>query len=238
MAYVICNFTPPINNTPCLLTFEEVQTIFHEMGHALHHLLTAVNHYAISGINGVEWDAVELPSQFMEYFTWNYPVLSSITKHVKTSTVLPLELYNKLLNGRFYQSSLHMLRQLEFAIFDLLLHQDLVGNFNYLKVLNEIRRDVAVTGTPKYNRFPNSFSHIFSGGYASGYYSYKWAEVLATDIFATFDNAGTDKYPELGGKFLTSILSQGGLKPMLKNFEAFMNRLPQIDALLKYSGIK
>ena len=238
MAYVLCNFTPPMNNEPSLLTFDEVQTIFHEMGHALHHLLTTVNHYAISGINGVEWDAVELPSQFMEYFTWNYPVLSSITKHVQTGNVLPLELYNKLLNGRFYQSSLHMLRQLEFSIFDLLLHQDLVGNFNYLKILNEIRKDIAVTSTPKFNRFPNSFSHIFSGGYASGYYSYKWAEVLATDIFATFDQAGTDKYPELGQKFLTNILSQGGLNPMLKNFEAFMGRMPQIDALLKYSGIK
>jgi oligopeptidase A len=236
-AYIICNFTPAINGIPSLLTFDEVQTLFHEMGHALHHLLTRVDHFAISGINGVEWDAVELPSQFMEYFTWNYNILRTITKHIKTANELPLGLYDKLLASRHYQSGLHMLRQLEFAIFDLSIHQSPDNNINYLDMLNKIRQDIAVIVPPKYNRFPNSFSHIFAGGYASGYYSYKWAEVLATDIFATFENAGIEKYPELGHKFMNNILSLGGLNPMLDNFKSFMGRIPQIEALLKYSGI-
>ncbi|MCC2626017.1 MAG: oligopeptidase [Burkholderiales bacterium] len=237
-AYIICNFTPPINNMPSLLTFDEVQTLFHEMGHALHHLLTRINHFAISGINGVEWDAVELPSQFMEYFTWNYHILQTITRHIKTDEVLPLELYNKLLKSRHYQSGLQMLRQLEFAIFDLSLHQALSAGIDYNALLNQIRKDIAVIIPPKYNRFPNTFSHIFAGGYASGYYSYKWAEVLATDIFAVFDGAGIQEYARLGQKFYENILSVGGLKPMLDNFKSFMGRIPQVDALLKYSGIE
>lgn len=237
-AYIICNFTPTINGMPSLLTFDEVQTLFHEMGHALHHLLTKIDHFAISGINGVEWDAVELPSQFMEYFTWNYHILRTITRHINTEEELPLELYNKLLASRHYQSGLQMLRQLEFAIFDLSLHQSLSVNIDYLALLNQIRKDIAVIIPPKYNRFPNSFSHIFAGGYGSGYYSYKWAEVLATDIFAAFDEAGVEKYSELGQKFYDNILSLGGLNPMLDNFKAFMGRIPQVDALLKYSGIQ
>lgn len=237
-AYIICNFTPPIGDTPSLLTFDEVQTLFHEMGHALHHLLTRIDHFAISGINGVEWDAVELPSQFMEYFTWNYHILRTITKHIKSEDELPLELYNKLLASRHYQSGLQMLRQLEFAIFDLSLHQALSSGIDYNALLNQIRKDIAVIIPPKYNRFPNTFSHIFAGGYASGYYSYKWAEVLATDIFAVFDSAGVEQYPQLGQKFHDNILSLGGLKPMLENFKSFMGRIPQIDALLKYSGVE
>jgi oligopeptidase A len=237
-AYIICNFTPPINDVPSLLTFDEVQTLFHEMGHALHHLLTKINHFAISGINGVEWDAVELPSQFMEYFTWNYHILQSITKHIKSEEKLPLELYNKLLSSRHYQSGLQMLRQLEFAIFDLSLHQALSSGIDYNALLHQIRKDIAVITPPKYNRFPNTFSHIFAGGYASGYYSYKWAEVLATDIFAVFDNAGIQEYAHLGQKFYENILSRGGLKPMLDNFKSFMGRIPQVDALLRYSGIE
>lgn len=237
-AYIICNFTPAINGMPLLLTFDEVQTLFHEMGHALHHLLTQIDHFAISGINGIEWDAVELPSQFMEYFTWNYDILCTITKHVKTGDKLPLELYNKLLSSRHYQAGLQMLRQLEFAIFDLSLHQDLSIDIDYLALLDQIRKDIAVIIPPEYNRFPNSFSHIFAGGYASGYYSYKWAEVLATDIFAAFDEAGIERYSELGQRFHDNILSLGGLNPMLENFKSFMGRIPQIDALLKYSGIQ
>ncbi|MCC2645481.1 MAG: oligopeptidase [Burkholderiales bacterium] len=236
--YIICNFTPPLNGLPTLLTFDEVQTLFHEMGHALHHLLTEIDHFAISGINGVEWDAVELPSQFMEYFTWNYHVLRTISKRVGCGSQLPLELYNKLLASRYYQSGLQMLRQIEFAIFDLSLHQALSADIDYNALLNQIRKDIAVIIPPKYNRFPNTFSHIFAGGYASGYYSYKWAEVLATDIFAVFDNAGVEQYSNLGQKFHDTILSQGGLNPMLKNFKSFMGRIPQVDALLKYSGIE
>lgn len=237
-AYIICNFTPAINGMPLLLTFDEVQTLFHEMGHALHHLLTQIDHFAISGINGIEWDAVELPSQFMEYFTWNYDILCTITKHIKTGDKLPLELYNKLLSSRHYQAGLQMLRQLEFAIFDLSLHQDLSIDIDYLALLNQIRKDIAVIIPPEYNRFPNSFSHIFAGGYASGYYSYKWAEVLATDIFAAFDKAGIERYSELGQRFHDNILSLGGLNPMLENFKSFMGRIPKVDALLKYSGLQ
>lgn len=238
IAYIICNFASPLDGKNSLLTFDDVQTLFHEMGHALHHLLTKVNHYSISGINNVEWDAVELPSQFMEYFTWNYLILSTISKHEKSGSILPLELYNKLLNSRFFQSGLQMLRQLEFAIFDIMIHDQSNTNLDeYLKILNNVRRDVAVIIPPEYNRFPHSFSHIFSGGYAAGYYSYKWAEVLATDIFSRFDEVKMDKYEELGNKFLGTILSQGGLNPMLKNFTDFMGRKPEINALLKYSGI-
>lgn len=236
IAYIICNFPSPVNDTPSLLNFDDVQTLFHEMGHALHQLTTKVSHFAISGINGVEWDAVELPSQFMEYFAWHYGTLSSISKHVATDEVLPLELYNKLLASRYFQSGLHMLRQIEFSVFDMLLHSDeSSSNLNYLELLNNIRKNIAVITPPSYNRFPNSFSHIFAGGYASGYYSYKWAEVLATDIFNVFDANGPAKYFELGQKFYESILTQGALKPMMDNFKTFMGRTPQLDALLKYT---
>ncbi len=238
IAYIVCNFTQPITNHPSLLTFDDVQTLFHEMGHALHHLLSEISHFAISGTNGVEWDAVELPSQFMEYFAWNYNILNSISRHVDNNETLPLELYNKLLSSRFFQSGLQMLRQLEFAIFDIVLHSDFDSdNSNYLELLTNIREKVAVIIPPKYNRFPNSFSHIFAGGYAAGYYSYKWAEVLATDIFSEFDDKSLDKYTELGNKFYLTILSKGGLNPMMDNFKEFMGREPNIDALLKYSGI-
>lgn len=238
-AYIICNFTQPLANNNALLTFDEVQTLFHEMGHALHHLLTKINHFAISGINGVEWDAVELPSQFMEHFVWNYTILKTLTKHVQTSQVLPEEFYTKLLKSRYFQSGLQMLRQLEFAIYDIMLYQQAaVAKLDYLKLLDDIRKQVAVFIPPSYNRFPNTFSHIFAGGYASGYYSYKWAELLACDIFRVFDLADLNKYPELGAKFLTLVLAQGGLKPMLDNFKSFMGREPQINALFHYSGIK
>ena len=239
LAYTICNFAAPIEGKPTLLTFDDVQTVFHEMGHALHHLLSKVNHYAISGINGVEWDAVELPSQFMEYFVWNYATLSTLSKHVDTGDIIPLDLYNKLLSARFFQSGLQMLRQLEFSIYDLLLHSEFdVKNGDYLSLLNIVRKQVAVFMPPQYNRFPNSFSHIFAGGYASGYYSYKWAEVLACDVFSIFDALNPSQYADYGAKFLDNILSMGGLNSMQENFTKFMGRAPQIDALLKYSGIK
>ena len=236
-AGIMCNFTPPSSSEETsLLTFDEVQTLFHEMGHALHHLLTTVNHYTISGINGVEWDAVELPSQFMEYFVWNKKILDSISSHVNTGESIPDELYQKIINARHYQSGLMMVRQLEFAILDIRLHQlDINTPDEYLQLSKQIRQQVAVIIPPEYNRFLNSFSHIFAGGYASGYYSYKWAEVLATDIFNLFDDL--DDYTELGNKFYTNILSRGGITPMLENFIAFMGREPQIAALLKYSGI-
>lgn len=237
IAYIICNFTPPLPE-PSLLTFDEVQTLFHEMGHALHHLLTTIDNYTIAGINGVEWDAVELPSQFMEYFTWDYNLLTTISAHISTGEVIPRELYAKVLAARYYQSGLQMLRQLEFAIFDLLLH----GEFNpeqddYHTLLAQVRQQIAVIQVPQYNRFANSFAHIFAGGYAAGYYSYKWAEVLACDIFSVFDGQTEPEQARLGQLLYQTILSQGGLRPMMANFKSFMGREPQISALLKYSGL-
>ena len=235
-AAIMCNFTPLDKDGISLLTFDEVQTLFHEMGHSLHHLLTSINHFNISGINGVEWDAVELPSQFMEYFAWNRQILNNISSHIKTGLSISDELYQKLIKARYYHSGLAMLRQVEFAILDIKLHQTKITNPNdYLNLTNEVRNEVSVIKQQPYNRFLNSFSHIFAGGYASGYYSYKWAEVLATDIFSKFENA--QSYTDLGSKFHNTILSKGGLSPMLDNFVEFMGREPEIDALLKYSGI-
>jgi oligopeptidase A len=239
IAYVICNFTKPVGDKPSLLTFDDVQTLFHEMGHALHHLLTVVDNSSISGINGVEWDAVELPSQFMEYFAWDYAILKTITAHIDSGEALPQELFDKVLAARHYQSGLQMLRQLEFAIYDLQLHSSFNPAVdNYLIELEQVRKQIAVLIPPSYNRFANSFAHIFAGGYAAGYYSYKWAEVLACDVFSVFDRVSGSKLSELGTKLQNTILSQGGVRPMMENFVAFMGREPQIDALLKYSGIK
>ena len=238
IAYIICNFTKPLGDKPSLLTFDDVQTLFHEMGHGLHHLLTTINNSSIAGINGVEWDAVELPSQFMENFAWDYAIIKTITSHVDTHNVLPEDFFNKVLASRFYQSGLQMLRQLEFSIYDLRLHSDFdCQNGNYLTLLNEVRQQTAVIIPPEYNRFANSFAHIFAGGYAAGYYSYKWAEVLACDVFSMFDGASGDNLAQLGSQFEQTILSQGGVRPMMENFVNFMRREPQIEALLKYSGM-
>lgn len=236
IAYIICNFTPPTDSLPSLLTFDEVQTLFHEMGHALHHLLTTINHFSISGINGVEWDAVELPSQFMEYFAWDYNIIKTITCHITSREVMPRQLFDKLLNSRHYQAGLHMLRQLEFAIYDILLHKEAdYTEFNYLELLNKVRSEIAVIIPPQYNRFSNSFTHIFAGGYAAGYYSYKWAEVLATDIFSVFENKPASELALLGDKFKQTILSKGGLTSMANNFNDFMQRKPQTTALIKHT---
>lgn len=239
IAYIICNFTKPIGNKPSLLSFDDVQTLFHEMGHGLHHLLTTIDNSAIAGINGVEWDAVELPSQFMEYFAWDYAILRTITAHIETGAELPEELFAKILASRHHQSGLQMLRQLEFSIFDLKLH----GEYNtqtadYLQLLNQVRQEISVITPPEYNRFANSFGHIFAGGYAAGYYSYKWAEVLACDVFSRFDGKSGAELAELGEKFCQTILSQGSLRSMMDNFKALMGREPQIEALIKYSGMQ
>lgn len=237
IAYIICNFTPKNDQGKSYLTIEEVQTIFHEMGHALHHLLTNVKHYSISGINNVEWDAVELPSQFMELFTWNYDILSKLSSHAITSKILPLTLFNKVLKARYYQAGLQMLRQIEFAKFDLLLHNyQEPQKLDYERLLNQIRQITSLIPTTSYNKFANSFTHIFAGGYAAGYYSYKWAEVLACDVFSEFEhiNKVDELYP-IGRKFVQTILAKGGLDSMADNFLAFMGREPKIDALLKYS---
>lgn len=238
IAYNICNFTKPVGDKASLLTFDDTQTLFHEMGHCLHHLLTTVNNSAIAGINGVEWDAVELPSQFMEYFAWDYAILQTITEHNETGAPLPRELFDKVLASRHYQSGLMTLRQLEFAIFDLRLHSNFdLARGSYLELLDEVRAKVAVIIPPHYNRFANSFGHIFGGGYAAGYYSYKWAEVLACDVFSLFDGKSGSELSELGAKYHQTILSQGSVRSMMENFVAFMGREPQLEALLKYSGM-
>jgi oligopeptidase A len=235
IAYVVCNFTAPTQSgTSVLLTFEEVQTLFHEMGHALHHILTNNTNYSISGINGVEWDAVELPSQFMEFFAWDYSIISLISQHVKTKESLPKDLFIKLTNARFFQSGLQTIRQIEFALFDLEIHcsqnndnQDI----DYNEILNQIRNKVCVVIPPSFNRFAQSFSHIFAGGYACGYYSYKWAEVLAADAFGNFNGVKLDKLKHIGNKFKTTILQVGGLYPTTQNFRNFMGREVNPDAL-------
>lgn len=238
IAYNICNFTKPVGDKVSLLTFDDTQTLFHEMGHCLHHLLTTVNNSAIAGINGVEWDAVELPSQFMEYFAWDYAILQTITAHNETGEPLPRELFDKVLASRHYQSGLMTLRQLEFAIFDLRLHSNFdLAHRSYLELLGEVRAKVAVIIPPSYNRFANSFGHIFGGGYAAGYYSYKWAEVLACDVFSLFDGKSGSELSELGAKYHQTILSRGSVRSMMDNFVAFMGREPQLEALLKYSGM-
>jgi oligopeptidase A len=245
VAYLTCNFSAPVPHNgqirPALFTHDEVITLFHEFGHGLHHLLTRVEDLGVSGINGVEWDAVELPSQFMENFCWEREVLMDMTKHVDTSEPLPSVLFDKMLAARNFQSGLQMLRQIEFALFDMRLHFDFnpSGEKTVQQLLNEIREQVAVVIPPAFNRFPNSFSHIFGGGYAAGYYSYKWAEVLSADAYSLFEEGGTSKVinAEAGARFRNEILAVGGSRPALESFIAFRGREPSIDALLRHNGM-
>jgi oligopeptidase A len=239
VAYLNCNFSSPVGGRPALFTHDEVITLFHECGHGLHHLLSQVDELAVSGIHGVEWDAVELPSQFMENFCWEWDVLREMTQHVQTGEALPRPLFDKMLAAKNFQSGLQNVRQLEFSLFDLLLHGDFdpLGNTSVLDLLAEVRREVAVIVPPEWHRFPNSFSHIFAGGYAAGYFSYKWAEVLSADCYAAFEEAGDPFDPVTGKRFLDEILSVGGTRPALDNFRAFRGREPQVDALLRHSGM-
>ncbi|MFP5419536.1 MAG: M3 family metallopeptidase [Gammaproteobacteria bacterium] len=243
VAYLNCNFSGPVGNKPALFTHDEVITLFHETGHGLHHLLTQIEELGVSGINGVEWDAVELPSQFMENFCWEWDVLKHMTAHVDTGEPLPRELFDKMLAAKNFQSGLQTLRQIEFASFDMRLHDDFDpnGGRTALDLINEIRQQVAVLIPPAYNRFPNNFSHIFAGGYAAGYYSYKWAEVLSADAYALFedeaDGYGGVLNPEVGHRFWSEILAQGGARPALESFKAFRGREPTIDALLRHNGM-
>jgi len=238
VAYLNCNFSAPVGGKPALFTHDEVITLFHEFGHGLHHLLTRVDYLGVSGINGVEWDAVELPSQFMENFCWEWDVLAPMTRHVDTGTPLPRALFDRMLAAKNFQSGMQMVRQLEFALFDLHLHHDYdpEGSKTALEVLDEIRAQVAVVVPPAYNRFPNSFSHIFAGGYAAGYYSYKWAEVLSADAYSLFEENGVLD-PATGSRFWSEILSVGGSRPAIESFVAFRGREPKIDALLRHSGM-
>ncbi len=236
VAYLNCNYTAPIGNKPALFTHDEVITLFHEFGHGLHHLLTKIEDLGVSGINGVEWDAVELPSQFMENFCWEWDVVRHMTRHVDTGRELPKELFDKMLAAKNFQSGMQTVRQIEFALFDMHLHYDLPAGKTALRLINEIRQQVAVIIPPDYNRFPNNFSHIFAGGYAAGYYSYKWAEVLSSDAYALFEENGVLN-PEIGHRFWSEILAQGGARPAIESFKAFRGREPTIDALLRHNGM-
>ena len=236
VAYLTCNFSRPVGNKPALFTHDEVLTLFHEAGHGLHHLLTQVEDLGVSGINGVEWDAVELPSQFMENFCWEWDVLRHMTRHVDTGAPLPRELFDKMIAAKNFQSGLGTLRQIEFAVFDMRLHSEDTAGRTALQLLNEVRKQIAVLHPPSYNRFPNSFSHIFAGGYAAGYYSYKWAEVLSADAYAFFEENGVLD-TKVGQRFRDEILAVGGSRPAAESFRAFRGREPTVDALLRHNGM-
>ena len=237
VAYLTCNFSEPVHNNVSLLTHDEVITLFHEFGHGLHHLLTEINDYGVSGIQGVEWDAVELPSQFMENFCWEWSVIKNMTEHTKTKKPMPKILFNKLLKSKNFQSGMQTTRQVEFALFDIKLHSDYDPSLkNFLNLLNQVRDQVSVVRPPEWNRFPHSFSHIFAGGYAAGYYSYKWAEVLSADAYSLFEEIGILS-DEAGKKFRKEILSMGGSRPAMNSFVKFRGRKPSIDALLRHNGL-
>ena len=236
VAYLTCNFTPPLNGK-AYLTHDEVITLFHEFGHGLHHLLTEVTEYSISGIKGVEWDAVELPSQFMENYCWEWSVIRDMSYNKKTNAYMPKKLFNNLLESKNFQSGLQTLRQVEFALFDIKLHTEYSPkNRSFMKILNNVRAQVSVINTPTWNKFPHSFSHIFSGGYASAYYSYKWAEVLSADAYSLFEEIGILS-KTAGNKFKKEILSKGGSRTAMESFIAFRGRKPKINALLTHHGL-
>jgi oligopeptidase A len=239
VGYLVCNFPPPDGGHPSLLSHEDVVTLFHEFGHMLHHLLTRIDYPSIAGINGVPWDAVELPSQFMENFAWNYDVLSRCSAHVETGDPLPRDVFDRLDDSRHAGAALAMLRQIEFALFDFRLHAEYKPGKAALalQVLGEVREEVALIASPDYNRLPHSFSHIFAGGYAAGYYSYKWAEVLAADAFGAFEETGIFN-TDTAHRFRSEILEVGGSCDIMDAYIAFRGRKPEIDALLRQSGIK
>jgi len=247
IAYLTCNFTAPavVNGMtqPALLTHDDVITLFHEFGHGLHHMLTQVEELAVSGISGVEWDAVELPSQFMENFCWEWDVVQQMSAHVETGEPLPRALFDKMIAAKNFQSGLQTLRQVEFSLFDMHLHDDFTASAgkSVQELIDSVRREVAVLTPPPFNRFQHSFSHIFAGGYAAGYYSYKWAEVLSADAYGAFEEAAAAKDDAgavaAGKRFLTEVLAVGGSRPAIESFKAFRGREPTIDALLRHSGM-
>ena len=238
IAYLTCNFTPPTSTEPSLLSHDDVTTLFHEFGHGLQHMLTKIDYLGVSGINGVEWDAVELPSQFMENWCWEQEALALISGHYQTGEPLPDSLFNKMLAAKNFQAGMMTVRQLEFSLFDFRIHKDYdpEKGARIYPILEQVRAQVAVINPPKFNRFAHSFSHIFAGGYAAGYYSYKWAEVLSSDAFSLFEENGIFN-PETGKLFLTTILETGGSEDAMALFIKFRGRKPTIDALLKHNGI-
>ena len=240
VAHLVCNFAEGVDGKPPLLTHDDVITLFHESGHGLHHMLTQVNEHDVSGISGVEWDAVELPSQFMENFCWEWNVLRHMTAHVDTGAALPRELFDRMLAAKNFQSGLQTLRQIEFALFDMLLHTEHDPAQDFMPLLARVREEVAVLQPPAFSRTAHTFSHIFAGGYAAGYYSYKWAEVLSADAYAAFEETmGKDGLPsvETGRKYRQAILEAGGSRPAIESFRAFRGRDPSLDALLRHQGM-
>lgn len=237
ICYMVCNFTPAVGTQPALLTHDEVNTLFHEFGHGLHHMLTEVDQISVAGTHGVAWDAVELPSQFMEFWTWDHDSLDLLSEHIETQQHLPQDLLKALLDARFFQSGMQTLRQIEFALFDLSIHKhrSALNAEQVQTTLNEIRQKYALAPTAPYNRFQHSFSHIFAGGYAAGYYSYKWAEVLASDAFDRFEEEGVFN-TQTGKEFRQFILAVGGKDTALDAFINFRGREPKIDALLRHQG--
>ncbi len=252
VAHLVCNFAGGVGGKPALLTHDDVTTLFHEFGHGLHHMLTQVNERDVSGISGVEWDAVELPSQFMENFCWEWDVLKHMTAHVETSAPLPRPLFEKMLAAKNFQSGMQTLRQVEFSLFDMLLHTSHNPTDDLMGLLNQVRKEVAVIAAPAYSRTAHTFSHIFSGGYAAGYYSYKWAEVLSADAYAAFEETAAASVPagetgeeagsttvsvETGRKYRQAILEAGGSRPAMESFKAFRGREPSLDALMRHQGM-
>jgi oligopeptidase A len=250
IAHLVCNFADGVNSAegdkPALLTHDDVITLFHEFGHGLHHMLTRVNESAVSGISGVEWDAVELPSQFMENFCWEWETVEPMSAHVDSGEAMPRALFDKMLAAKNFQSGLGSMRQMEFSLFDMALHAPAPDQADKtfktpLALLAEIRKDTAVLPAPSYSRTPHSFSHIFAGGYAAGYYSYKWAEVLSADCYEAFEEAAAqsgEAVKATGKRYLAEILQRGGSRPAMDSFVAFRGRKPQIDALLRHQGMK
>ena len=236
---------PPLETAegvrPALLTHDDVTTLFHEFGHGLHHMLTQVDDIGVSGIGGVEWDAVELPSQFMENFCWEWDVVKRLTAHVDTGESLPRALFDKMLEAKNFQSGLQTLKQVEYSLFDMRLHAEPGSERNISELLNEVRKEVAVFTPPAFNRFQHTFSHIFAGGYSAGYYSYKWAEVLSADAWSAFEEStaeGGILNVSTGRRYRQSVLEVGGSRPAMESFKAFRGREPQIDALMRHQGMK
>ncbi|MCY7387563.1 MAG: M3 family metallopeptidase [Burkholderiales bacterium] len=238
VAFLTCNFAAPVGDKPALFTFDDVITLFHEFGHGLHQLLTEVDELSVSGINGVEWDAVELPSQFMENFCWEWEVLSHMTQHVDSGETLPRKLFDKMIAAKNFQTGMAFVRQLEFSLLDMRLHAGFNAQTDHLLTLMKaIREQVAVVKSPDFNRMAHAFGHIFGGGYAAGYYSYKWAEVLSADAYAAFEESGVLN-PETGARFRREVLGRGGSRSALASFTAFRGRKPEMEALLRHNGMK
>ena len=241
IAHLVCNFAEGINASPPLLTHDDVITLFHEFGHGLHHLLTQVDERDVSGISGVEWDAVELPSQFMENFCWDWNVLENLTEHVQTGRSLPRDLFEKMIAAKNFQSGMQTLRQVEFSLFDMKLHCLTNTSDSFMNLLNEIKKEIAVLPTPQWSRTPHSFSHIFAGGYAAGYYSYKWAEVLSADAYGAFEESldhNGELSLETGRSYRINILEVGSSRPAIESFKAFRGREPNLEALMRHQGMQ